>query len=104
MPSLRMLWNILAPWRRRRRYYFLQVLAKLSTYDLTPAEKAAAFSASMTEFAELLRGWSLPPAYVEGLAAGAYKVPPPSFLLTYGPALAVLAALASAIALRLLLR
>lgn len=104
MPSLRMLWNHLAPGRRRRRYYFLHVLARLVDLEVDPSTWPAIFRVSSIDFREFETGYSNPPAYVEQLAIAAYKVPRPPALTLYAPTLCVAAGVAFVVALRALLR
>ncbi len=89
--SLRILWNSLLPDRRRRRYYFLRVVAKLKGLGLEPAEMPPVFDVTPAEFAAIESGRRVPRLFVQTLAILAYKVPAPPAVFVYGPVLIAIA-------------
>jgi hypothetical protein len=87
MPSLRIMWTYLAPSRRRRRYYFLAVLARLQELGVDREHWPGTFNVQPMLFAEWLSGYTTPREFVQTLAIMGYKVPRPPRMLVYGPAL-----------------
>jgi hypothetical protein len=84
--SPRLILNYLIPWRRRRRYYFLCTLARLTDLEISRSEWPAIFAVTPEQFGEFLSGHQVPRLFVQSLAIMAYKVPPPSRLYVYAPA------------------
>ncbi len=91
-----MLWCSLVPWRRRRRYYFLQALDRLREQQPDESKLPDAFGATPAQFTDWLAGRSTPRLFCQTIAIIAYKVPPPSTWVMWRPVVIVVLLLALA--------
>lgn len=87
--SPRVLWNNLVPWRRRRRYYFLQILTRLHQLEVERSKWPGIFEVSPEQFADFETGETLPRLFIQSLAIMGYKIPAPDRAYINGPVVAL---------------